>query len=320
MKIAYAVLAHTDPSHVVRLARKLVSATNNEVFIHVDLKSDLQPFVALAGDTRRIHFLQNRVPVWWAGFNSVVATVDAFSCALDSGSFDRFVILQGLDYPIVNNDVIDEFFGQHPDTEFIRGVNESISTDFTDLHKYCLRWQMDYPSRAKQVTNGVNSLLVRSPVVPPLKKPYVSINGRKSPIYRGWAHFALTRSATEFVANFYRSHPKFNDFFRTVYAPDESYFHTILHNSRFAANIPSADSRAISDMLNLTYFEYPLGGVRVFRKIDEYSVLRDSGLLYFRKATSDSSELLDYIDREHESQVRKGDSPRLPEKRERSGH
>ena len=51
----------------------------------------------------------------------------------------------------------------------------------------------------------------------------------------------------------------------------------------------------LSDFENLTYFEYPVT-VTLFKEKKDWHKLRDSCFLYFRKASSDRRELLDYID------------------------
>lgn len=304
MRIAYIVLAHTDPGHIGRLARKLTADTNDAVFIHVDLKTEQRHFASHVSGSERTHFVQERVAVYWAGFNSIKATVNAFEQALHSGDFDRFVILQGLDYPIRSSREIHEFFDAHPKTEFIRAVDETATGGPRDLHKYCLYWRKDLPRKLGRVVNAPNVLLLRSGFIPRFKPPWVEIDGRRASIYPGWAHFALTREAAGYVTEFFRSHPGFNRFFRHVYAADESYFHTIIHNSSFSPNVrePRPESREVGELLNVTYFEYPPHGVREYREMEEYQLLRDSGMLFFRKVTSKGLRLLDHIDAIHSSE------------------
>ena len=132
------------------------------------------------------------------------------------------------------------------------------------------------------------------------QKCTIEYDGRKHHIFRGWAHFALTHEAVKYVLDFSRIHPKFNEKFRSVYAPDESYFHTIIYNSKFVDNTPhkgpiSEEERNLKNLLNLTYFEYP-AAVREFKSKDEYEYLKQTGYLYFRKVSSASAELLDCID------------------------
>ena len=101
------------------------------------------------------------------------------------------------------------------------------------------------------------------------------------------------------MVGFHDSHLEYNDYFRSVYASDESYFHTIFWNSHFSATniVPQAFKHWEHDLLlNNTYFEYP-DVVREWRKAEEYTELLKTGKLFFRKVNSVmSKELLDTID------------------------
>ena len=54
----------------------------------------------------------------------------------------------------------------------------------------------------------------------------------------------------------------------------------------------------MEDFENLTYFEYPVY-VTLFKEKKDWEKLKRSGFLFFRKASSESKELLDFIDEEH---------------------
>lgn len=301
MKIAYVILAHVDPNHIARLAKKVVAGTQHEVFIHVDLKSDIEQYERLLEGVPSVHFVRNRVKVYWAGYSSVEAIINAFREAVQRARFDRFYILQGLDYPIRTNACIENYFKRYGDTEFIRAKNESISKDLKDLRKYCYYWFMDNPPMTRRWLNAFSNVLYRLGVLVKIRDPYVIVYGRRFDIYRGWAHFAITRSAVDYILDFHDANPEFRRYFQRVFAADESYFHTILYNSHFVEK--TVDKGAVIDsslerLINLTYFEYPTT-VTLFKDVEDYSVLERSGCLFFRKASSESKALLDHIDALH---------------------
>ena len=307
MKIAYLVLCHTDPQHIARLANKVTCSTEDEVFVHVDEKSDIAPFEQALQGNAQIHVLQNRVAVYWGGYSSVEATILLFRTALSSGTFDRFVILQGLDYPIRSNRAIHAFFEENMDKEFIRAQNISDSKDPKEKHKYSLYWYLDGGSKSlfKKVLYALNSrIFLKNGIIPHFKRNYVKDKaGRKMKIYQGSALFGVTRSLAEYFVQFHDENKVFNCYFRSMYAPDEAYFHTIVYNSHFIEHTPDkkAETRPnlkVMDLKNLTYFEYPVLAI-LFTKKSDWPKLRDSGFLYFKKASSESKELLDYIDEQH---------------------
>ncbi|MDR1002743.1 MAG: beta-1,6-N-acetylglucosaminyltransferase [Oscillospiraceae bacterium] len=300
MKIAYIILAHTDPAHIARLSKKLTVGTQHEVFLHIDKKADLSPFEQLLKGAERVHFVSPRTKVNWGGFSSVEATVKSFRFADEMADFDRFVLLQGLDYPIRSNTQITDFFERHKETEFIRAVNET-HLNGRNKYKYCLYWNKDGKSLLSKAGTLFNQLLIKLKLVLPFKPLSVASNGADYDVYSGWAHFAITRSAVRYILDFYDSNPQFNRYFKSSFASDEAYFHTVLYNSPFALSTPEGgplEQPQPSELLNVLYFEYPYY-VKLFTKASEYPTLKNSGYLFFRKASSESEELLDIIDNEH---------------------
>lgn len=307
MRIAYLILCHTDPKHIGRLAEKLTKGTNNEVFAHVDKKSDILPFKQELKRLGQVaHVLEKRTSVFWGGNSAIEATVSLMREAVRVGDFDRFVLLQGLEYPIKSNKEIDEFFEHNKKTEFILAQNISDSTNPKEVHKYSLYWFLDSQNLLARILHVMNSrLFLKYNWIPRFKKNYVKDKfGHHMKIYQGCAQFGLTADMVRYIVQFHDENPKFNKYFKSMYAVDESYFHTIVYNSHFVKNTP--DGKAVTrphltDFENLTYFEYPVT-VTLFTKIEDWPRLRDSGFLYFRKASSESKELLDYIDEIHNKQ------------------
>lgn len=98
MRIAHLILAHQDPIHIARLAHKLSSYS--DVYIHIDARKDITQFVTAVGKVENIFFLQDRLFCEWGGWNSVAAEILLLKQAIHNGNYDRYVFLQGADYPI----------------------------------------------------------------------------------------------------------------------------------------------------------------------------------------------------------------------------
>ena len=127
----------------------------------------------------------------------------------------------------------------------------------------------------------------------------------------------MTRKLAEYLVRFHDENPGFNRYFRTMYAPDEAYFHTIVYNSPFAAHTPKGKAAAsphLTDFENLTYFEYP-ADVTLFTEKKDWPKLRDSGFLFFRKASSQSKVL----NRLYCSSIRRGNRSKHQMKKRRGG-
>ena len=111
--------------------------------------------------------------------------------------------------------------------------------------------------RAQKITRKVihkfNTTLMRHGIVPHLKRNYVmDASGRKLDIFQGCAQFGIISDAAAYIVNFHDTNKGFNRYFRTMYAVDEAYFHTIIYNSDFVRNTP--DGRAV-ERAHLTDFE-----------------------------------------------------------------
>lgn len=273
----------------------------------MDGKSDIAPFEMTLGSLERVHILEERMDVHWGGYMAIEATIALMENALECGPFDRYVLLQGLEYPIKSNREIAEFFESDTKKEYMLAQNLSKVRNPGDIHKFRLYYYLDRPdSFFPRVIHQLNRILCAHGVIPHLKPNFATADdGRKMEIYQGCAQFGLTQNAVAHIVRFHRENPGFNRFFRSMYAADEAYFHTIIYNSPFVVNTQDGEGRArpqLTDFENLTYFEYP-NIVRIFTEKEEWPILRDSGMLFFRKATSESKELLDYIDELHNCEV-----------------
>src|SRR5690554_4776848 len=97
-KVAYLILAHTDPEQLYNLTRSL--DYESRIFIHLDKKSDIRKFKEYDYPSS-VSFIEDRVKVSWAGFNMVVATLNLMKVAMEhSKDYSHLVLLSGLDYPI----------------------------------------------------------------------------------------------------------------------------------------------------------------------------------------------------------------------------
>ena len=304
MKLAYIILCHKHPEVVGRIAKKLTEGTENEVFIHVDKKYSQIPFEEVCLNNKQVHFIDNRVDIYWGGFSSVEATINALKFAIKHDC-KRFILLQGMDYPIHNNQYIDDFFKNHQDVEFLRAYNITSSKRKSNYMK-CYGWHFfDGINRNKRsiktyfarAIEAINKLGIK------YRKGYFKDHPtkKKYEIYWGWGHFALTHQCVEYILNFYEENPKFNRYFKHIFPADETYFQTIVYNSLFKTKtfdgeaVDEQTHDSVESMLNLTYFEYP-NQVTVFRKIEDYDRIPLGKYLFSRKFDQTSSQLMDFID------------------------
>lgn len=243
MKIAYLLLAHNNPAHLQRLISAL-STHSSSFFIHVDKKSKIDPFQALKGNN--IHFVQERVPVYWGDFSQVEAMLILLRSALaHRGRFDRFVLLSGADYPLRSASAMQRFFEDNPKREYLNLVampSEAVGKSLSRLTTYTVR-----PGNTL-ISKAIQKVLMMAGVVP-RARDYKAYLGDLAP-YAGSTWWALSREACEFILRFVTLQTPVVDFFKNTLCPDESLFQTILGNSHFKPNIAR----------NLTYTDWSAGG------------------------------------------------------------
>ena len=117
--IAYLYICHNNPALLGRVA-KVLKYGDDAIFVHVDKRVDISPFIEAAKNHLNVHFTDNRINNYWGGFNSIIATLELMRMALDFGNYTRFVLLQGQDYPIFSPKDIHAFFDDN-DIEYCHG-------------------------------------------------------------------------------------------------------------------------------------------------------------------------------------------------------
>ena len=249
-----------------------------------------------------LFLLKNRITTYWGDFSYVEAEIETMRVALSSNATcDRFVVIQGSDYPIVSHSMILDYFKKNTQLNYINAFDVLKRGD-GEITKYIFKWNLKSKSRlANHLRKFKVAIGRKCPSIFKRKTPYIRIStGDELRIYGGWAHFSVVRSVAEYFVSFHDSHPEYNAYFRSVYAADESYFHTIFWNSPYASTnvVPYAfDHWEEKLLLNNTYMEYP-SLVREWHDALEYSELCSTGKLFFRKVDSSRGcALLDEIDR-----------------------
>ncbi|NMM36248.1 MAG: beta-1,6-N-acetylglucosaminyltransferase [Glaciimonas sp.] len=294
MKIAYLLLAHNNPAHLQRLISALSTSTSH-FFIHIDQKSKIDPFLSIKGNN--IHFIQQRVPVFWGDFSQVEATLILLRAALsDRCGFERFVLLSGVDYPLRSASSIERFFENHPNREFMNLVampSEAAGKSLSRLTTYKQR------PGDPLITRAIRKVLMMAGVVPHTRD-YKAYLGDLAP-YAGSTWWALSRQACDFILAFVTRETQAVQFFRNTLCPDESFFHTILGNSHFKSRIAR----------NLTYTDWCAGGASPATITEKHLALFQATtwfapddtygageMLFARKFADASVDLLARLDRQ----------------------
>lgn len=131
VKKNYMIQAHHNPMLLRRLISRLDDGFS-KFFIHIDLKSDIQPFREMInGD--HIYFIEKRVDCIWADYSQVVATCNLMEAIINSNNRGVIIFLSGQDYPVKSNDFINYFLSNNKN-DFISFQNFKLSPK-TELYR-----------------------------------------------------------------------------------------------------------------------------------------------------------------------------------------
>lgn len=225
MKIAYLLFAYRNPQVVKRVIGKL-SSEDCAFFIHIDKKSDIRPFSGIEG--KNVFFSEVRIPVYWAEYSGNEAILLLLRQGLQaSQSYDYFVLLSGSDYPLRSGKYIQAFLAENRGSEFISIVKvPAPGKPLSRINTW--RCQSDKPVR-----RFIGKALAKVDLA---QRDYRKYLGDLE-AYAGNTWWTLTRDAAQYILQFVAENQHVVEFFKDVYAPEESFFHTILGNSVFRSRV-----------------------------------------------------------------------------------
>lgn len=303
MKIAYLIIAHTDPHHLGRLCSSLYVKGATTFFIHIDKKVAVQPFKdAVRCICSDVVFLSNRISVNWGGWTICECEQELINeCLAYKDKFDRVFMLSGLDYPIWSNTEILNFLNSNPEREFIKGMDLTTCDKPAKMQtRVKLYHYLDMPlvknKRIKRLVYGAMREGLKWMNI--VKENFIvdKYNIRRH-VYCGSQWWCLTYSCLEYVNSRLKSDINMKKYLKTALAPDELMVQTIVFNSSYRKNaiLHEGEYPGLVGLTPLHYIEYE-GAITVWTEHD-FDKLTSSGKMFCRKVqTGVSDKLMDMID------------------------
>ena len=235
MKIAFLIAAHAYPELLVRLVKRLEDPATS-VFIHIDKRTDIRPFLALLRDrkSRSVHLIP-RVCSRWGTFGQVNASLSLLRAALATDKeAAMFVLISGQDYPLLAPKLMAEYFEKNPNASFLSWVRLPWSSwpdaggfeRLTHFHFFLGRHRVEYPSADLPAKRGLRLFYSLCCWFLPAARTLP----QNITFYGGTKRCSLTREAAEYIFNFLRENPDYVKIFRYSKSSDEIFFQTILLN------------------------------------------------------------------------------------------
>lgn len=297
MKIAYLILAHTDPYQLKRLIKALYVENSTFFFVHIDAKQNIFPFIKALQDCSNCSFINRRIAINWGGYSLCKAERELLHESLNYKiKCDRFVLLSGLDYPLWSNERMFEEYRNNPNKLYVKAYNLSI---IDTPKKIPLRIQT-YHFRDLSIKNIklrryiIGSLMRLMNILPIKKKKVIQFDDKLWQVWGGSQWFNITRDCALYMLEVMENNKKLCKYFKTSLAPDELMIQTIIFNSPYKKYADAFEENGKYPGLEETscthYIEYK-SAQKVFTEID-FEKLIDSGKMFCRKTQSGKSDIL----------------------------
>jgi glycosyltransferase involved in cell wall biosynthesis len=228
---AYLILAHKNPSQLLRLVNALTTP-DTYFFIHIDKKVKEEIFKSVITGAN-VFFCKNRKSVNWGGFSMVEATVELIGEMAEHTGFPDYVhLLSGQDFPLKSNEYVFSYFERHKGTDFMEYFTipcANWTNGGLDRIKY--RWDIDRRGfeRTPELRNG---------------ELHGSISDATP--YGGSQWWSLTGECVAYIFDKCRRGDELYEFYRYTFIPDEMLFQTFVMNSKFKKTVKNSNLRKIN--------------------------------------------------------------------------
>ncbi len=279
MRIACIIMAHKEPLQVERLIRKFAPYPF-DFFIHLDRKSNLQPFQYLE-KMPNVRFIRQRIKVRWASYSFLQAVLGSLKEVLDyEVKYDFISVMSGQDYPIKPVQTIYESLEKNIGKNFIcfEENDDWWSHAITRIRKYHFT---NFGFRGRyRLQFFLNALLPKREF--PL--PYVLYGGPRAMC------MTIDPDCARYVTSFIENDAKLRRFIRFTWGPDEFVIPTLIMNSDFRSTVVNN---------NFYYIDWSRGGANPKTlTVDDFDSLSRSEMMLARKFDMRfDAKILDMLDK-----------------------
>lgn len=226
MKQAIIILAHNDINQLIHLVEYF--CYDCDVFIHFDRRSTIdEEKMKILKSMSQVKAVYHKFKVYWGGFSILKAQMYMLYQAYKMSDAMTFHVISGHDYPLKPLSFFLEFFEKNKDKDFIRfGRVKPIGTNFESYYRYQFFFPYDYSATRAELFRKMKIWMKLQRIL--------HIN-RGLPIqfeklYCGSQWFSITRSSVQTIINYTDKHPAFYRRLKFTFAPEETYFLTIIVN------------------------------------------------------------------------------------------
>lgn len=115
LKHAYLIIANKNPQQL-QLLINTIDDSRNDIYLLIDAKSSIVNNIFTTNYS--ILNIINPIEIFWGSYTQIQAEINLFKAA-SHDKYGYYHLISGLDFPLVNQDRIHEFFDNIPNHEFL---------------------------------------------------------------------------------------------------------------------------------------------------------------------------------------------------------
>lgn len=271
-KQAYLIIAHKD-DYTFHTLISMLDDENNDIFIHMDKKNkeyneeDTNKLVKKAGI-----YHSSRSSVAWGGYSLINAEMILLHKATETGHYNHYHLLSGQDLPIQTQDVIQNFFIENADKEFVGFDKDVFAYEDRVYYRYYFRELIG----RNRLFKKIEKISIK------MQKALKIKRNQNIRFQKGAQWFSITDNLAREVLS---KEDWVKQVFKYGYCVDEIFLQTIVENSEFVNRLyyNKADG---SHRNTMRYIDWSSTRPHTFT-CEDIDKLKESKLMFARKFDCD---------------------------------
>lgn len=270
MKHAYLIIAH-DNINILNALLHLLDDVRNDIYLHIDKKSDIDLSTIFKPVLSKIYILRNRLNIKWGDFSQIKVELLLLKEATDRFHYSYYHLISGVDLPIKNQDYIHDFFNKNQGIEYVDFSQEPSSNYIRRVSKY---WLFTYWWKHKNPIFFLLKCMIQ---------PLVMLINRKIDIEfkKGANWFSITDKCARYII---ASETYINKRFKHTMCGDEIFMQTLIWNNEELRNKIYQTNNSLAGCMR--EIDWDRGKPYVWRDIDFEYLMKADGL-FARKFSSE---------------------------------
>ncbi len=273
-------MAH-DKKDQLRVLIKLLDNSDNELYIHLDMKSDIIPDdVVSMAELSRIH-VYKKYKIYWGDISQTKCQFFLLEEAVKS-THDYYHLISGTDLPIKSNEYISDFFEKNRGKQFVNFDSFSPSS----MENVCFFHPTWYWMNRSRKGAILYKLLCKTDEILVAVQKRMNI---RTGLYKGCNWFSITH---DFAIDYIKYKNRIMRMIKNVVSPDECAIQCYYQffNSSWDLYNESHDYKSVMRLIDWEH-----GNPYVWRINDKDEIIRTEHLFARKFDMEKDKEIIDFI-------------------------